>query len=429
MNASNDFDRLVASWLASSGPTEMHPDAVRDALAVSRRTRQRRGVPAWLAGPAAWPLRGPERALGRLGRPDRRLVWLAFVALLIASMLLGALIAGGQRRLPPPFGPARNGAIAYAAGGALYLGDPVTGRSRQITSGPRQDAEPWFSPDGQQIAFYRSTDNADWEDIVVADADGSSQRVVTTTPVHNANWLDWSPDGRVLWFVSEVNGTAELQRVDADGTGYRLMVEVVTQDEPALRPPNGREILYRVVDGADVTLYLMNADGSNRRALIHDTSTNPEYDLRGPRWSPDGSRIAIMRWSDSLSQMRVWVMDADGRGLHQLRADPTTWFEGWPVWSPDGTRVAIQRGVGTARTFGPDGQPFGVLRVDGNQPAVPTGPAWWGTGQRVEWSPDGQYLLFKGDDSRQLLLDPGGGPWSPAPWQSVSYPAWQRLAP
>ena len=428
MTAQVDFERLLIAWLEQAGPRDIQPAVIESSLAAARRLPQRRGTRGVLSGQRPWPAPGQVLLNWTNTGHFRMLLWLGLVGLLIAGLLIGVLLAGGSRRLSMS-GPARNGMIAYSAGGDIYLGDPRTRESRPLTHGPAQDAEPWFAPDGQHVVFFRSTDKPDWEEIVVMDADGSHEHVVTPAPVYKTNWIDWAPDAGVLWFVSEADGATQLQRVNVDGTGYRIMVGGGGLDEPAIRPPDGREVLFRVQSGSTVGLYIMREDGTDRRALIPPrASTNPTYDLRAPRWSPDGTRIAYQEWDNLTGQMHVWIMNADGSAKRSLPHDPSTWFEGWPVWSPDGTHLAIQRGFGNG-TFGPDGQPFAVIATDGLHNAVATGPAWWGQGQRVEWSPDGKYLLFKGDSSQQLLLDPGGGPWTYVPWQSTSYPAWQRLPP
>ena len=62
----------------------------------------------------------------------------AIVALLVA-LLAAALAAyvGSQRRVPAPFGPARNGVIPYISNGDIYVGDPVTGRTQLLVTNPR----------------------------------------------------------------------------------------------------------------------------------------------------------------------------------------------------------------------------------------------------------------------------------------------------
>ena len=433
MTAPFDLDRALSQWMEA----DALPPAPSDVLsAVTAVTAAERPRPSWLARTRharVWA--GPSAMLRPAGAgatsPRVRLALIVALAALFVALLGGALIIGSRHRPPPPFGPAGNGSIVYSAGGDLFLGNAATGETRRIVTGPEQDVEPIVSMDGTRIVFWRSTDRESWEEIVVADADGSNQRVVTPTPVLRANWMDFTPDGQSVWFVSEIDGMTALQRVDADGTDYRVMVAGLLLDEPAVRPTDGHEILFRAQTGSTVTLYVMNADGSNRRALITKTgSTNPGFDLIAPRYSPDGSQIAYQAWSNELEQMRVWIMNADGTGARQLPHDPQAWFEGWPVWSPDGTRLAIQRMFGSrGDPEGANGRPFAVIAADGRSQAVEIGPPFSGRGVRAEWSPDGKLLLAKADDSPQLLLDPSGGPWKAPPWESVSFPAWQRVAP
>ncbi len=58
---------------------------------------------------------------------------------------------------------------------------------------------------------------------------------------------------------------------------------------------------------------------------------------RGPRWSPDGKRIAFSsaRGGDN----EIWLANADGSELRQ--ATFTRQNAVWPVWSPDGKRLAF----------------------------------------------------------------------------------------
>src|SRR5207342_2826744 len=81
----------------------------------------------------------------------------------------------------------------------------------------------------------------------------------------------------------------------------------------------------------------------------------------GPRWSPDGTRIAFLRAveKDGKAQpAQIYVLAMDG-GEAQALTDGAT-AAGGPAWSPDGTRIAFTRpaGAGPAKGSGdatPDG--------------------------------------------------------------------------
>ena len=103
----------------------------------------------------------------------------------------------------------------------------------------------------------------------------------------SAAQLDGLHAGRpILWFVSEVDGAW----VNADGTDYRVMVNDLLLDEPAIRPPDGREIPGP--DRRRVTLYVMNADARTNVRSSPRLRGRPGVRPHRARYSPDGSVIA-----------------------------------------------------------------------------------------------------------------------------------------
>lgn len=68
---------------------------------------------------------------------------------------------------------------------------------RQVTSGPGQDIEPVFSPDGTRIAFERQSNTYSLGDIVLTDAGGLDQNVTPLTQ-NPTGVYDSSPDWQPL---------------------------------------------------------------------------------------------------------------------------------------------------------------------------------------------------------------------------------------
>jgi Tol biopolymer transport system component len=117
--------------------------------------------------------------------------------------------------------PAGNGLIAYEADGDIFVGDPVTGSSIAIVTGPRHDTRPIFSPDGLRIAFLRAESLSDGT-VVVIRADGSDERVVATEALTNGiPGSAWTPDSASILLNHDKAGTEYwdglLSLVDASG--------------------------------------------------------------------------------------------------------------------------------------------------------------------------------------------------------------------
>ena len=88
------------------------------------------------------------------------------------------------------------------------------------------------------------------------------------------------------------------------------------------------------------SLYLVNADGTNKRLLKKNAS--------GAAWAPDGSRIAFVSTRDRNGEDcndecsyrgEIYVMDADGANLFRLTRNKGRDYG--PDWSADGERIAF----------------------------------------------------------------------------------------
>ncbi len=81
----------------------------------------------------------------------------------------------------------------------LYRKPIQGGEAKRLLAGV--DSSVTFSPDGKQLAFVRESEAKGESALVVANADGSGERLVATRKMPNyyaVEGLSWSPDGQVL---------------------------------------------------------------------------------------------------------------------------------------------------------------------------------------------------------------------------------------
>ena len=87
--------------------------------------------PGWTF-PERWlPMADITRSRAFAPAPPWRLIAVALVVLALVATAL-VFVGAQERRVPAPFGPARNGLIPYDKDGDIYVGDPVTGESRLV---------------------------------------------------------------------------------------------------------------------------------------------------------------------------------------------------------------------------------------------------------------------------------------------------------
>jgi TolB protein len=124
-----------------------------------------------------------------------------------------------------------------------------------------------------------------------------------------------------------------------------------------------------------------------------------DLQCQGPRWSPDGTKIAFAGRRDG--QWDLYTIAPDGSALVALT--DTAGEESGPAWSPDGKRIAFSK-------RGPSGSDLYVLSLnDGRQYRLTNAE---GNDRSPAWSPDGKRIAFvsdrAGDDGVYVMSASGG---------------------
>ncbi len=445
MTSDRRFEQELSEYLGQLSPGPM-PDYRDDIVRQTAHTRQR---PAWTILERWIPMTSVTSRLTAAPNVPLRLIVLA--ALLIVALVVGGvLVAGSQRHVPAPFGPAANGVVAYEAAGDIFTADPFTGVAKAVVTGTEMDLRPVFSRDGTHFVFerkeagfgpcvdpYRPGCSLTPGRLIVARSDGSGLVVVTPEPVTGLDYpwnaavpsYTFSPDGTeiALWSTADAGG--KLWIAQSDGSGMRQVDLPITVVEAAYRPPNGAELIVAgSTNGGTSGIYAVDAKAGTPRTIVAPAAG---VGVGFGRFSPNGSRLAYVSSAvpdDGPSSYRVHVIGLDGANDVSLPMPAGATFQDSPAWSNDGSRLAITRGYAQHN----EDMALAVLPADGSGVGVESAHGLTGCCDTIlQWSPDDSTILVMPENSngaavQHLLLDPSTLAHVPAPWTASNPPAWQR---
>ena len=106
---------------------------------------------------------------------------------------------------------------------------------------------------------------------------------------------------------------------------------------PAVSPDGSKIAFLSDRDGFDV--YVMNADGSDRRRVTHFPASDGNAQM--PSWSPDDRTLAVQS-SPKNQPGHIWIVDTATGSGKKLAPNAEKYSDEVPAWFPDGKRLAYQ---------------------------------------------------------------------------------------
>ncbi len=171
------------------------------------------------------------------------------------------------------------------------------------------DAEPDWSPDGRVIAFISGSRRGNNFEIFTRDINGGEPRLILPTRGDAMNTSPrYSPDGKRIAFATNRDGNFEVYVADADGQNPLNITNHPSNDAAPSWSPDGKQIAFASDRMGTFGIYVMDADGSNVRVIFDAPN---EMDFR-PSFSPDGKRIVFAHHPLPGSDAVLAIIDAEG---------------------------------------------------------------------------------------------------------------------
>ena len=218
--------------------------------------------------------------------------------------------------------------------------------------------------------------------------------------------VDVSPDGSRIAF--DMLGDIYVMPIGG-GPATRIAEGLAYEQQPRWSPDGSRIAFVSDRAGGD-NIWIMNADGSDRRQLTEESFRL----LNQPSWSPDGRYIVAKKHfttGRSLGTGEVWLYHVEGGKGVLLVKRPDEKYQkelGEPTFAADGRSIYFTRNITPGGTFqyaqDSHGALFAIDRYELESAETHRVTAGNGGAVRPTPSPDGKYLAFVRREAAQSKL-------------------------
>ena len=251
----------------------------------------------------------------------------------------------------------------------IYILDITSGQKEMVSTGDGVTTCSYFEYPQCENIIYSSTHLSNREcpekpdyskgyvwklypgyDIFKSNLDGDKIEQLTSTPNYDAE-ATVAFDGSKILFTSMASGDLEVWIMNTDGTDKRALTDRLGYDGGAFFNHDASKIVWRVyhpesekeikdyrnllednsIRPMALQIWTMNSDGSNKNQVTNNNAAN-----FGPYFFPNGEKIIFSSnlHDPSGRNFDLYSINTDGSDLERITMFKG--FDGFPMFSPDG---------------------------------------------------------------------------------------------
>ena len=254
----------------------------------------------------------------------------------------------------------------------IFRVDDETGEPVRLTAASGRDFAPVWSPNKKMIAFL--SDRNGTPSLWLMDSMGESKRQISEAD-KTISAFRWAPDSKRIGIEIEDSESHWIEVIDIESGQSDLLTSRSDDVRIGGWSPDGQWLLYAAVKGENMGIRRRNPAGVDEVIVTTGSDTDP-------RWSPNGEWIAFKRVTDDGST-ELMVTDKDGGKITVLSPEESdeTSFD----WAPDSKHIVF---VSNAEIYvaTPDGKD--TKRLTSNR-VIDTAPRWNSKGSSILFLSEG----------------------------------------
>lgn len=218
--------------------------------------------------------------------------------------------------------------------------------------------------------------------------------VALVVPKEHAKAAFPGTNGKIAFTSRRAGGTNEIYTISTTGKNLTRLTHNTKSDKTPSWSADGKKIVWE----SDDSLYIMRADGSNKRKIPNSVHSNFEIGRYGsyggnPAFLPGGRRIIFDK------NQNIYTINVGGSNLTRItnaragdrNEEKPTFVH--PVWSPMGNKIAFSwlwdgaREIHVMTSSDLENKQF----LDSGSRVTPAGIGVY----RPDWSPDGTQITYE----------------------------------